>query len=86
MSLKAPCGSEFLHQHKVVTKWRKSEDKDGVEHTSCLSGFSVMSVPTEKIPGRRDYLEIYLYCEDCCKDHILSFTQHKGATLTEWTA
>jgi len=82
--LKGPCGSEYLHQKVVKAKWREKEDGPGVEHTTCDRGMSNMMVSKEDIPGRRDSMDVFFYCEECDKDHVLRLTQHKGMTLKEW--
>jgi len=82
--LKAPCGSEYLHQCKVTTIWRTKECGAGVQHTSQVKGFSNLIVEAKEIPGRRDVMHIDFYCEDCMTTHKLRIMQHKGQPQMEW--
>ena len=82
-----------LHHGAVVVQQRTSEDGPGVTVEVFGCGRTTISphTPAGQIPGRRDYLEILFYCEQCSDregstpaDLALCIQQHKGDTLVWW--
>lgn len=65
---------------------RYQEDGDGLEVLVLEAGVvRTKPLPSNKIPGRRDSMDIAFWCEFCKTIPILTISQHKGRTFVEWT-
>ena len=93
------CNCQNLHQHTILSVFRDAEDQDGtgvchkrqasVEGWPAIGEFipskvDVRHVVTDDIVGRRDILEVHLWCENCDRNAILTIMQHKGSTFLSW--
>lgn len=80
------CGNNYTHQMSVNVIMRDSEDGDGTAAFCSRKGVEVSRLESSKIAGRRDVIEIQLWCEQCGEDEpkILRIMQHKGNTEVTW--
>lgn len=81
------CEEYYLHQLKVTTTFRDSEDDDGTCVEITEKECKITRQKDSEIEGRRDVIYIEFSCE-CCGDNkknkILMIKQHKGNTVMEW--
>lgn len=81
------CGNNYTHHTSVNVITRDCEDGPGTSALSTYEGVSVSRVEAGKIFGRRDVIEIELWCESCGEDapkKKLVINQHKGNTQIQW--
>lgn len=81
------CGNNYMHHTSVNVITRDSEDSSGTSALSTAEGVSVSRVAADKIYGRRDVIEIELWCESCGEGaprKKLVINQHKGNTQIQW--
>ena len=80
------CGNNYTHHSSVNVIMRDSEDGPGTSAISSIKGVAVSRVESSQIPGRRDVIEIQLWCEQCGSDDpkTLRIMQHKGNTEITW--
>jgi hypothetical protein len=92
-ALKCPqCGEVNLHQFGVLVHDRMKEDGPAIRTEARGDTVHVVSVEAENVPGRRDCLEIFFWCEHCHEPETIDETfslfvqQHKGTTYLTWGA
>lgn len=83
------CGSLGLHQLDVYVVDRLPREDDSVEVKRIGSRRVTFDRVQEfEVPGRRNFLEVSFYCEECCGHGILEkrlrIEQHEGRTLLYW--
>lgn len=81
------CGSNYTHHLSVNVVTRDSEDGPGTSALSTAEGVSISRVDADQIYGRRDVIEITLWCESCGENvqkKKLVINQHKGNTQIQW--
>jgi len=86
------CDGDYLHHGRVNVFMRPAEDRDGLKVTVDKSRFSFNRAAdwqvarAEEFPGRRDHIEIQMWCEDCGDEEgrTLIIIQHKGCTYIRW--
>jgi hypothetical protein len=84
------CGDGRLHQNLIEVFERQCEDAHGA--VTQIQGLSICSKPIRAayIPGRRNSLTIYFWCEECYRHgrtnlrFPLQIKQHKGYTHFSW--
>ena len=82
------CGSEYLHQGRVVVK-NRSEDEDGLMFDVRTESVSVVKLTKDECDYRRDSIGIEFYCENCREEdggnrYWMMILQHKGRTFVGW--
>ncbi len=81
------CRGNYMHHSSVNVIIRDSEDGPGTAALSNNDGVSVKRVESNDIVGRRDVIEIELWCETCGENSPskkLVINQHKGNTQIKW--
>ncbi len=85
------CGGDYLH-HECVDIFSRSEDEETGRLTRAegLDGnrgfLTISDAPeSESKSARRGSISIKFRCELCGKHPVLSFSQHKGNTLVEFS-
>lgn len=74
------CGFPNTHMATVRTMWRDHEDGPGTITESSSAGINITR--SDKLPKRRDRLEIDFWCERECRFTVI-IEQHKGYTYIE---
>ena len=81
------CGKNFMHHSSVNVINRDSEDGPGTSALSNDDGVHITRVGANEILGRRNVIEIELWCETCGENapkKKLIINQHKGTTEIKW--
>ncbi len=81
------CGGNFIHHSSVNVITRDSEGGPGTSALSNDDGVHIARVEANKIFGRRDVIEIELWCETCGENapkKKLIINQHKGNKEIQW--
>jgi hypothetical protein len=77
------CGDPYgLHHERVTVKDRDGEDGAGIK--VVVDNLAVAVGPTTEFAGRRNELQIEMWCEHCGPVGALSVEQWKGTTVLNW--
>lgn len=79
MLLCPACGGDNVHHSAVVVRSRPGEDQEGIE-VLVVGGVTTTTTHADFV-GRRDDLEIRIWCETCPARFAIRFVQHKGNTF-----
>lgn len=81
------CGAAELHHFETTVYERAVEDQAGMAFTiSGPSHFTKEPVHANKIPGRRNSVKIFFWCEQCDRISTLFLLQHKGTSFLSFSA